>query len=142
MSWSKIYCIVLAGLLIATTTSADVIPFFGRRKPPMRSWIEFRVDQLPKGTAILFLDEYGSLLSKAPEQLIIRMYGPGTVYGANEKQLSKPFSFNIDSEKLVLLRVVSQHDIPHSDGVPPQPRVLNCSMTKNKILKFELNCTE
>lgn len=146
MSLNKAYSFVVVGLLIATTASADVIPFFGRRSPPMRSYLELRVVQVPKGIVFIFIDERGRFRDKSQNYMLqnhrMIIDEPGTIYGAYEYQLSNPFSVYADRDKLIELRTIRDREIPHSDGVPPQPAVLICTMTKDKSMKYVLKCPE
>ena len=143
MSLHRTGGIVLTGLLLlATTVSADLIPYNGYKRHSIRtSWLDIRVNRLPSGMVLLFLDESGKLLVKARENESLRIDKPGDVFGAREAQLSTPFSFGKDREKLFKLRTFEQDQIPASYG-KPLPMFQRCSVAEAQSGAYVLKCDD
>jgi hypothetical protein len=145
MSWKTTRSVLIIAILIATTASADVIPFFGKRRiarPYNRSWIEFSASRLPKGTVLLIMDKDGEVLGKTYDKEVMRLHEPCTIYAAYESQLSTPFSYKKDRLKLIRLREVTDNDFPGSYDNEVSPALLNCRMIGGGKVAYTLDCSD
>ena len=144
MLLQKTICLaLLTGLLIATTGYADVIPFFGGKRTPLKSRIELVVTQVPPEMTLIFLNDKKKelLIENQTGTSFISVYEPGTIFIAPIKQLSTPFSLKNDMPKLIPLRKIEDDEFPRSFAAPLPPSCFCCSIEKAKDA-YSLSCNQ
>lgn len=139
MGYGKILCFIIVGLLVTGTVSADIIVDFKARRPH-QSWIEITVNSMPQGIVLLCLDASGAIISQTDGRTRMKIDRPGFLYAAMQSQLSKPFSFARDKDRLSILRAIKSEDIPGRIGQIPKPALWSCELRGATLEDYLLIC--
>jgi hypothetical protein len=128
---------------MATTGYADVIPFFGGKRTPLKSRIELVVAQLPPEMTLIFLNDKKkeSLIDNQDGTSFISLHESGTIFITPKELLSIPFSLKHDMPKLIPLRKIEDSDFPGSYAAPLPPSCFCCAIQKAKDA-YALNCDQ
>jgi hypothetical protein len=144
MSWKTTCSVLTISILLATTVSADVFPFFNSRRNVVKTYpgeIEFTAGKLPKGMLLLYIDNQGKEIGEAHQndQIIIRR--AGTLYGFLAGHITTTFSYTTDKAKLIKLREVTDNDIPIRSKNYPNSVTWYCNVVSLGHKKYKLDCT-
>lgn len=141
MSWQRTGGFALIGMLLTTAAGADVIPFFGSKQRTIyHGGIEMKFERLPKGVAVLYLDDQGVMSDKVGEKGTLAIYRAGTVYAAGETLSAGELSIPTKRGKLYELRKLEESEFPTRPLKPPEPKRLSCEVTGEASRGYTLVC--